>query len=197
MYWCLSRIDKNVIDFRKEMECVEDAKQAFLIAHESLHSNLQSASLCALCETQRKEQQCIATSLHRFGLARSLLPKLAKQVVKAMFNEERGHPQPTVYVGEGHKQTWHQLEELFDDDASWSNIPWSPSTILKVLQTVCSQGHCNLTSFGQLRVCNAVGRKLCALCPVVLINVPRQTGVLVRVGISERLATERSFVCYA
>ena len=79
----------------KEMECVEDAKQAFLIAHESLHSNLQSASLSALCETQHKEQQCISTLLHWFGLARSFLPKLSKQVVKAMFNEDRGTPQPT------------------------------------------------------------------------------------------------------
>ena len=76
MYWCLSKNDKKVTDFRKEMECVEDAKQAFLIAHESLHSNLQSASLCALCETQHKEQQCISTLLHRFGFARSFLHKL-------------------------------------------------------------------------------------------------------------------------
>ena len=99
--------------------------------------------------------------------------------MKAMFNEDRGTPQPTVYVGEGYKQTWHQVEELFDGDVSWSNMPWSPTTILKVLQTVCSQGHCNLTSFGQLRVCNSVGRKLCALCPVVLIHVPSKISVLV------------------
>ena len=79
MYWCLSKNDKKVTDFRKEMDCVEDAKQAFLIAHESLHSNLQSASLPALCETQHKEQHCISTLLHWFGLARSFLPKLAKQ----------------------------------------------------------------------------------------------------------------------
>ena len=54
MYWCLSRNDKKVTDFRREMECVEDAKQAFLIAHESLHSNLQSASLSAFSETRHK-----------------------------------------------------------------------------------------------------------------------------------------------
>ena len=71
MYWSLSKNDKKVTDFRQEMASVEDAQQAFLTAHDAMHSNLQSASLAALSQTQQKKKSnnmfsrfCIGFLLH-------------------------------------------------------------------------------------------------------------------------------------